>query len=223
MAFLGYNCHRLLECYYGVVKMGAVLMPLNIRLAPPDFEYIFGDAQPVVAFVHPDFAGKLTPIMDSLTSVKRFIMLEPGDDAPPWAQGLYDDFLAAASPEPRWDSSNYPFAEDDMAELFYTSGTTGPPKGVMLTHRNLYLHAMGVMATLPIWETDVQLHLIALFHVNGWGTPHYVTAKGGTHVVQKIFDPKGVLEFGAKGKGHPLLHRANHGHCHPGAARPRGL
>ena len=89
----------------------------------------------------------------------------------------------------------YPFNEDDTAEIFYTSGTTGRPKGAMLTHRNLYLHALAAMATYPVHETDIQLHLIPLFHVNGWGTPHFLTAKGGTHVMLRKFAAQKVLEL----------------------------
>jgi fatty-acyl-CoA synthase len=114
---------------------------------------------------------------------------------PGWITGLYEDLVQSASSEPVCTSFNYPFHEDDMAELFYTSGTTGLPKGVMLTHRNLYMHALCFMATMPVAETDVQLHLIPLFHVNGWGTPHYLTAKGGAHVMLKIFDPARVLDL----------------------------
>lgn len=195
VAYLGYNCHRLLECYYGIIKMGGVLLPLNIRLASQDFEYIIQDAEPHVLFVDPDFLNKLEPILKNISSVTHFYLLESMKDVPDWIDGTYDDLIDRSSPAPRRPEGDYPFHEDDMAELFYTSGTTGPPKGVMLTHRNLYLHALSAMATYPVHETDIQLHLIPLFHVNGWGTPHYLTAKGGTHVMIKKFDPVRVLEL----------------------------
>lgn len=195
VAYLGYNCHRLLECYYGVVKMGGVLLPLNIRLAPQDFEYIIRDAEPEIVFVDPDFLNKLEPILENIPSVKRYYVLGPMENGPDWIDGVYDELLENSSAAPRRSPGDYPFHEDDMAELFYTSGTTGPSKGVMLTHRNLYLHALSAMATYPVYETDIQLHLIPLFHVNGWGTPHYITAKGGTHVMLKKFDPVKVLEL----------------------------
>ncbi len=195
VGFLGYNSHQLLECYYGVVKTGAVLLPLNIRLITSDFEYICKDSEPKLLFIHPDFLGKMQPIVDRLDSIKGFYLLEPYDNPPEWIDGLYEELLGAASPEAFGDSSSYPFVEDDMAELFYTSGSTGPPKGAMLTHRNLYLHALAAMASMPIAETDVQLHLIPLFHVNGWGTPHYLTAKGGTHVMIKKFSAAEVLDL----------------------------
>lgn len=195
VAYLGYNCHRLLESYYGVVKMGGVLLPLNIRLATQDFQYIIEDAQPVVLFIDPDLLEKVEPILEDISSVRQYYLLEEMHDPPEWIDGEYDSLLRDASPSTRCSFGEYPFSEDDMAELFYTSGTTGPPKGVMLTHRNLYLHALSAMATYPVHETDIQLHLIPLFHVNGWGTPHYLTAKGGTHVMLKRFDPVQVLRL----------------------------
>ena len=79
--------------------------------------------------------------------------------------------------------------EEEVAELFYTSGTTALPKGVMLTHRNLYLHALEVSLALGIREEDTQLHTIPLFHVNGWGTPQFLTCLGGRHVLMKRFHP----------------------------------
>jgi len=137
VAYLGYNCHRLLECYYGIIKMGGVLLPLNIRLAAQDFEYIIRDAEPRVVFVDPDFLDNLEPILENIPSVKRFYVLGEMGKAPDWIDGEYDNLLEHSSAAPRRSPGDYPFHENDMAELFYTSGTTGPPKGVMLTHRNL--------------------------------------------------------------------------------------
>jgi fatty-acyl-CoA synthase len=195
VAYLGFNCHRLLECYYGILKMGAILLPLNIRLATQDIEYILNDAEPVVVFVHPSFLSKLAPILSTVAPVKSYYLLEGMENPPEWVSGEYDALLGAASMQSRYSSFNFPFEENDTAELFYTSGTTGPPKGVMLTHRNLYIHALGLLASMPLWEKDIQMHLIPLFHVNGWGTPHYLTAKGGTHVMLKSFDPARALEL----------------------------
>ncbi|MBW1705276.1 MAG: long-chain-fatty-acid--CoA ligase [Deltaproteobacteria bacterium] len=195
VVYLGYNCHRLLECFFGVPRMGGVLLPLNIRLATKDFKYIINDAEPPIVLVHPDFLNMLEPILKEIPSVKHFYLLEPMENAPDWIDGEYEALLESASPEPRRALGDYPFVEDDNNVLFYTSGTTGPPKGVMLTHRNLFLHALSVMAGYRFYETTVQMHMIPLFHVNGWGTPHFLTARGGTHVMLRKFDPVAALEL----------------------------
>ena len=83
--------------------------------------------------------------------------------------------------------------ENEIAELFYTSGTTGQPKGVALTHRTLHLHAVYAGMGLRVGDTAVALHVVPLFHVNGWGTPHFITMFGGTHVMLRRFDPAALL------------------------------
>lgn len=193
ISYLGYNCHQLLEAFFGVPRIGAILLPLNIRLLPHDFEYILNESNPKVLFVDQDFIPQIESIRSRIPSVEHFILLEDMDNVPPWIGGTYENVLKDASTHPPFPAGTYPFEEDDVAEIFYTSGTTGKPKGVMLTHRNLYLHALETLAAIEMDETDVQLHLIPLFHVNGWGTPHYLTAKGGTHVMSQKFDPLETL------------------------------
>lgn len=195
ISYLGYNCHRLLEAFFGVPQIGAVLLPLNIRLLPDDFEYILNESTPRVLFLDEDFIPQIETIRSRIPSIEKFILMKEMDDAPPWVNGTYENILKSASDEPPCPAGSYCFEEDDIAEIFYTSGTTGKPKGVMLTHRNLYLHALETMAVLEMDETDTQLHLIPLFHVNGWGTPHYLTAKGGTHVMSQKFDPVETLDI----------------------------
>lgn len=193
LAYLGYNCHRLLEAYYAVPQIGAILIPMNIRLASQDFEYIFNESKPKILFVDHDFIPLIASIRKKL-SIEQYILMKPMENPPGWITGVYEDMLKGASSKPPFASGEYPFDEDDTAEIFYTSGTTGRPKGVMLTHRNLYLHALVTLSMTRIDETDIQLHLIPLFHVNGWGAPHYLTAKGGAHVMVQKFDPAEVLD-----------------------------
>jgi fatty-acyl-CoA synthase len=187
VAWLGYNCHRLLEAYYGVVQFGAVLLPMNIRLTAPEIAFILEDSESVALFYDRDFLPIVEQVKKQSTTIRHFVPLEPEQ-----GQTGYEQLLAAASPvfSPPDD-----IADDEMAELFYTSGTTAHPKGVMMTHRNLYLHGLQVMAGLGVKDSVVQLHTIPLFHVNGWGTPHAISGAGGRHIVIKKFDPKQVLEL----------------------------
>jgi len=200
ISYLGYNCHRLLEAFYGIPQIGAVLLPLNIRLVPDDFKYIINESTPNVLFLDKDFIPQIESIRENIPSVKQYILLESTEAPPSWITGFYEEMLADSSPQAPYPLGKYPFDEDDTAEIFYTSGTTGRPKGVMLTHRNLYLHALATLASSPMDETDIQLHLIPLFHVNGWGTPHYLTAKGGTHIMTQTFNPLESLRIIQKEK-----------------------
>jgi fatty-acyl-CoA synthase len=104
----------------------------------------------------------------------------------------YEDLLCRASADfqaPAFENEN------DLAELFYTSGTTGDAKGVVLSHRSLYLHALNLIASLGYTDRERFLHVVPLFHVNGWGTPHTLTAVGGRHVMLRKFVPKEVFRF----------------------------
>ncbi len=192
VALLSYNTHHLLEAYYGVILAQGIFLPLNIRLSAEDFRYILNDCEAQYLFFHPDFLPIVEEIRPQLKTVRKFVSLE-SDGHPDWAEACsYDQLLEQQSDELEFDILQVD--EDAVAELFYTSGTTDRAKGVMLTHRNLYLHALEAAIAVGIKESDVQLHTIPLFHVNGWGTPQYVTCVGGRHIMLKKFEPQEVFE-----------------------------
>ena len=188
VSFLTYNTHHLLEAYYGVLEAGAVLNPVNIRLAPHEIAFILEHASSKVVAFHRDFLPLVEGIVAQLSARPRFVILE--GEAGGVASDEYEALVAAGSPEPRHPQVD----ENAIAELFYTSGTTGLPKGVALTHRQLYLHALDAEIALGFGEDDVVLHVVPMFHVNGWGVPHFLTMVGGRHVMLRRFDPVALME-----------------------------
>jgi len=162
VAYLAYNSSPLLEEYYGVLEAGGILLPINIRLTPDEIAYILNDAGVAYLLVDQDFGRVLESVQSRLRRPPYVVWISgrpEGRNEPLYGSWLDD---ASADPPPELEID-----ENAVAELFYTSGTTGRPKGVMLTHRNLYLHAMTILSRLTADESDVQLHSIPLFHVNG--------------------------------------------------------
>ncbi len=188
VSFITYNTHHLLEAYYGVLEAGAVLNPVNIRLAPQEIAYILEHAGSRVVFFHADFAPLVEKLAAHLTMRPRFVVME--GEAGGIATDEYEALLSGGSRDARQPQVD----ENATAELFYTSGTTGLPKGVALTQRNLYLHAMGAQVALGWHEDDVILHVVPLFHVNGWGVPHFATMIGARHVMLRRFEPTALME-----------------------------
>ena len=192
VAFLSSNCHRLLEAYYGVLEAGAVLLPLNIRLAPAELAFILNDSGAKLLFLEQQFLEMVDSFRSSVSAVEKFFLL----DAQPQRNWLeprsYDQLLVESTPH-RADVMQYD--EDSLAELFYTSGTSANPKGVMLTHRNVYLHALNVAINFSSSKDSVELHTIPLFHANGWGVAHSLTYVGATHVMIHRFDPVDVFRL----------------------------
>jgi acyl-CoA synthetase (AMP-forming)/AMP-acid ligase II len=192
VAFLSTNCHRLLEAYFGVIEAGAVLLPLNIRLAPQELAYILNDAGARVLFFQGHFLELVESFRPKLTTIKAFYSLG-GSAEVDWLSGQdYEALLDDAAPH-RADIMQVD--ENSLAELFYTSGTSAEPKGVMLTHRNIYLHALNAGLALHIDNEAVELHTIPLFHANGWGVAHFLTLLGGKHVMMQKFDPPEVFRL----------------------------
>jgi fatty-acyl-CoA synthase len=201
VAFLSSNCHRLLEAYYGVLEAGAVLLPLNIRLASSELSYILNDSGATILFVEKQFLGLVESFRKDIPEVRTFCQLEGAPEAPWLSPRNYEDLLQAATPH-RADITS--IDENSLAELFYTSGTSAHPKGVMLTHRNVYLHAQNVCLGFKIENGAVELHTIPLFHANGWGVAHFLTLLGGKHVMMQRFETKEVFRLIEKEGVHSL-------------------
>ncbi len=181
VAFLSFNTHRLLEGYYGVPMARAIVMPLNVRLSLAELTDIFCHSGARVVFSESDFAPLVEQLKAACPGVVRWITLDTA----------YEDLLASASPAPL---DIFAVDENDVAELFYTSGSTGTPKGVMLTHRNLYMHALEISLATARREAMVDLHTIPLFHANGWGRPQSSTMLGNKQVMVRRFDPSFVFQ-----------------------------
>jgi fatty-acyl-CoA synthase len=192
VAFLSTNCHRLLEAYYGVPEAGAVLLPLNIRLTANELGYVLNDAEATILFVEKQLLGVAESFRKDVPSIKTFCQLNEAPNAPWLAPQNYDTLLAAATPY-RADIAS--IDENSLAELFYTSGTSANPKGVMLTHRNVYLHALHVCLGIHTEKDATELHTIPLFHANGWGVAHFLTLLGGKHVMIQRFDTQEVFRL----------------------------
>lgn len=192
VAFLSANCHRLLEAYYGVLEAGAVLLPLNIRLASNELAYILNDSETKVLFYESQFAPLVEGLRKDLTSVRSFILLDAEPTSGWTSQENYEALLAGSEP---YQADLMQVDENALGELFYTSGTSANPKGVMLTHRNIYLHALGPILTFKTSSDSVELHTIPLFHANGWGAAHSLTYVGATHVMIQRFDPIEVFRL----------------------------
>jgi fatty-acyl-CoA synthase len=186
VAILMPNSHRILEAFFGTAILGAILMPLNFRLVPDDFEYILNHGGAKVLIIEEELAPLIEPIRGKLKAIEHFIAATDGGKVSTESWQDYETLLAEASKE---EPALADIDENEPSALLYTSGTTGRPKGVMLTHRNLYMNAMNSIVEFGIRETDVYLHTLAQFHCNGWGVPYAVTGMGATHVIIRKFEP----------------------------------
>ncbi len=192
VAFLSLNCHRLLEAYFGVLEAGCVLLPLNIRLAALELTYILNHSGTTVLFLEQEFVGLVDSFRQDLNTVHSFHQLDGTPQAKWLSNQTYEQMLASATP---YREKLMEFDENSIAEIFYTSGTSATPKGVMLTHRNVYLHAMNQAVYLHTRYENVLMHTIPLFHANGWGAAHTITLVGGTHVMLPRFLPEEVFRL----------------------------
>jgi fatty-acyl-CoA synthase len=202
VAVMDWDSHRYLECYFAVPMMGAVLQTVNVRLSPEQILYTLNHAKPTVVLVHSDFLPLLEEIKDRIESVKTYVLLAD-DAAKPATTSLaiaaeYEDVLASSPAE-------YEFAdldENTRATTFYTTGTTGLPKGVYFSHRQLVLHTLAGLGALASSATgqrfhrgDVYMPITPMFHVHAWGIPYIATVLGVKQVYPGRYAPDMLLRL----------------------------
>jgi fatty-acyl-CoA synthase len=187
VAYIAPNTHSHLEAYYAVPQIGAVLVPVNYRLLPDDFEYIINHCGAKVVCAHPDYIEAIDSIRGRLKGVEHFVALEGAGKG--WID--YESTLEPRSPEFR----KVEIAETDLLTINYTSGTTARPKGVMITHRNAFLNVMGTLAHHHLTPADRYLWTLPMFHANGWTFTWINTARGIAHVCLRRVEPKLIYQL----------------------------
>ncbi len=201
VAVMDWDSHRYLECYFAIPMMGAVLHTINIRLSPEQLIYTINHAEDEVILVHSDFLPMLEAVKDQFTTVKKILLLTDEDVTPETSlrlDGEYEQLIGRCS-----EDYDFPdFDEDTMATTFYTTGTTGLPKGVYFSHRQLVLHTLGMFTTFSGFKSqahldsgDVYMPMTPMFHVHAWGVPYICTLLGLKQVYPGRYEPELLLRL----------------------------
>ncbi len=187
VAYISPNTHQQLASFYAVPQIGAVLVPINFRLAPEEFHYLIQHSGATVVCVDHDYLDAVDQLRPELPGVRHFVALSGAREG--WLD--YAALVTAAAPDPVRPAA----AETDLLTINYTSGTTSRPKGVMITHRNAWVNAVGMLIHMPMSAADRYLWTLPMFHANGWTFTWIVTAIGGRHVCLRKVDPAAVFRL----------------------------
>ena len=202
VAVMDWDTHRYFEAFFAVPMMGAVLHTVNVRLAPAQIAYTIDHAEDDVILVHTDFLPLLAEVMPHVTREVRLILLRDDPAVEPDTAfsfiTSYDAIMGEAD-----EGFDFPdFEENRRATTFYTTGTTGDPKAVAYSHRQLVLHTMGVLAGFGPMETanrlhrgDVYMPITPMFHVHAWGFPYAATLLGIKQVYAGRYTPDKLLRL----------------------------
>ena len=191
VAVMDWDSHRYLECFFAIPMSGAVLMTVNIRLSAEQILYTLNHARASVILCNVEFFTLLQSLAPMLGSVKKFVCITEDGQMPPahgegfaWA-GEYESLLAAGDPAHVFPD----FDERTTATTFYTTGTTGNPKGVFYSHRQIVLHTLSGLGTMGFKQDDVYMPITPMFHVHAWGNPYNATARGIKQVYPGRYQP----------------------------------
>ncbi len=190
ISILEVNSHAFLETYYAAAGIGAILNPLNYRLTPKEIAYILRDSGSRWLLTNTQFASQVQGLFEEDTPLEGIVWIN-GSATIPGSIACHDYENAIETHQGFFEP--VPIREDDIAHLYYTSGTTGRPKGVMLTHKNVCLHALGTIAELKLTDSDIWGHIAPMFHLaDAWATFAF-TWIGARHVMVGQFEPETVM------------------------------
>jgi len=214
IAVMDWDTPRYLECFFAIPMIGAVLHTVNVRLSPEQIVYTMNHAEDDMVLVHDDFLPILEGVKDEIKTVKHYIQLT--DDASAKATSLdtvgeYEALLAKSG-----DQFDFPdFDENSIATTFYTTGTTGNPKGVFFSHRQLVLHTLAMTGSLSAYDempllrsSSVYMPVTPMFHVHAWGVPYAATMMGIKQVYPGRYEPELLVDLLKE-------HRVTFSHCVP--------
>ncbi|MEQ7918098.1 fatty acid--CoA ligase [Xanthomonas sp. WHRI 1810A] len=204
VAVLDWDSHRYLECMFAIPMIGAVIHTVNVRLSPEQILFTMNHAEDRFVLINSEFLPLYKAIAPQLTTVEKTLLITDTADKSadlPDLVGEYETLLAAASPAYAFED----FDENSVATMFYTTGTTGNPKGVYFTHRQLVLHAMALATIMGSIEgllchDDVYMPITPMFHVHAWGVPYAATMLGVKQVYPGRYDPELLVELWRKEK-----------------------
>jgi fatty-acyl-CoA synthase len=198
---LDWDSHRYLESYFAIPMLGATLQTVNIRLSPEQVLFTLNHARPKLLLVNIDFLPLVEQLRDKLESVEGIILISDDGTFPANVgkiAGRYEELLTKASPNFEFQD----FDENTRATMFYTTGTTGVPKGVYFSHRQLVLHTLIDLVGFGsparqgrFHREDVYMPITPMFHVHGWGLPYAATAAGVKQVYPGRYQPDLLLNL----------------------------
>jgi fatty-acyl-CoA synthase len=201
VAVMDWDTHRYLECYFAIPMIGAVLHTVNVRLSTEQLFYTIEHAEDKVILVNPEFVPLLEHIRGRIATVEHYVLMGEEPVTPPASlrfAGNYETLLAEAQPLAEFPD----FDENTRATTFYTTGTTGLPKGVYFSHRQIVLHTLSVLGSVSspaqksrFHREDVYMPLTPMYHVHAWGFPFIATMLGVKQVYPGKYVPKAILKL----------------------------